>query len=496
MRWIRTALLTLVIGMGFGSMPAPAYAAYILLQCDANGDVVAGTALFNAQGSDNQGQAEAPDGTYGEGACEYQGLRHIFSQVICDFVTVLNQILGTIYCGIQHALTETLSVLLSLYIAVFGAQLLIGTAQLNSKDIMLRLFKIALVWTFATQSAWGINMIFYFAIGIMGDFTTWIINAIPQLVLYETDGTTLVCEMDPVANGDLMPIFKFFDCLIYYIIAGAGQAANIRIIGFFTVMMVAFPPMSLLALWWAKNTFFAVVRSLISFLMALAALAFLVSLTPVFFSLMLFQATHHFFENWVRYMIAYVVQVIIVFAVIVMWIMIFLQFLWFFDMLAGLIFPYIPLDYTGPVVSPQDVWGICPPQYSTNASGAPTAVCPPGFDPFAATNENGWEDDARRVIPPEKIINQGEFLYFVFYHLVSLIIVTYAFGVLLENAAKIATAIAGPAPLPSFLGGFGHTNWGGATGHTTPQAMRPTGLPGRQATGGFHNMVGNRGSPG
>jgi type IV secretory pathway VirB6-like protein len=493
MRWLKTSLLALIICVGLGAMPTPAHAAFQLLECDGAGNMVPGTSFFYAGGSDNQGQVEAPDGTYGEGACQFQGIRHIFSQVICDFVTILNTVLGTIYCGIQDALTETLSILLSVYLAVFGAQLLIGTAELNTKDVMMRLFKVTLVWTFATQSSWAINLIFYFAIGVMSDFTMWIVNAIPQVVVYEGDNTTpIVCEMEPVVDGDMMPVFKFFDCMIYYIIAGAGQMANVKIIGFFTVMMVAFPPMSLLALWWVKKTFLSIVRSLISFLMALAALAFLISLTPIFFSLMLFQVTHHFFENWIRYILAYVIQVIIVFAVIVLWILIFIQFLGFFTQLSNLIFPYVPIDYAGPVVAPQEVWGICPPAYEDDpTTGAPMASCDnPGFDPFSSTNPMNWEDDARQVLPPEKIINQDKFLYFVFYHLVSLIIITFAFGVLLENATKIAQSIAGPAPMPHFAGGFGTSNWGGVTGHhNMPRMAQPGGTDSRA---GFHSMVGRR----
>jgi len=58
-----------------------------------------------------------------------------------QFVVILNIVLGHLYCGLQFSLETTLAALLTLYVAVFGVQILMGTAQLSSGDIMVRLLK-------------------------------------------------------------------------------------------------------------------------------------------------------------------------------------------------------------------------------------------------------------------------------------------------------------------------------------------------------------------
>ncbi|MBY0407091.1 MAG: hypothetical protein K2Q01_05315, partial [Rickettsiales bacterium] len=138
----RIVLVLLMTG-GWMLIPGIAHAAD-WLACDGSGGVVADTSLF---------YAERGEGEEGFGACEFQGIEHIFSQVLCDFLTVLNEILGKLYCGLQYALTNTLRIVLTIYVAVFGFQILMGTAQVNMRDFMLRLIKMAAVWAFATKSS-------------------------------------------------------------------------------------------------------------------------------------------------------------------------------------------------------------------------------------------------------------------------------------------------------------------------------------------------------
>lgn len=431
-------------------LPQDAHAAFQWLSCDDRGGVNAGTSLFYAE----QGQ-EAGDGA---GACAYQGIQHIFSQVLCDFLTVLNEILGKVYCSIQFAMIETLRIVLTLYVGVFGMQVLMGTAQLNARDILMRLIKMALVWSFATHSSWGINVMFIAAVSFISDASNWVVNAIPALA--ELDVGPGHCGRIQFSVGNVMPLFLFFDCLIYYTFAGPAKYASIKVIGLFVSLMLVYPPIAGLAWWWATKTFLTMTRATINFLMALGAIAFLVALTPIFMSLMLFQATSHFFENWLRYMISYCIQVVLVFGVIVMWILVFIQFIWFFDQLANIIFPYVPVLESGGNVKPASQWGICPPVYDFTFTGAPTAQCEFGFDPYAESNPVTWKQSARDLMSPTLMIRDGDFLYFVFYHLVSLMIVTYAFGVVLDQVPRIAQSIASPAALPTVLGGFGMAGFG------------------------------------
>jgi len=79
-------------------------------------------------------------------------------------------------------------------------------------------------------------------------------------------------------------------------------------------------------------------RTLLSFLLALSTIAFLITLSPIFLSFMLFKVTYHFFESWLRYMVSYALQIIIVFAIISLWITSMMLFAPFFNDMSKLIF--------------------------------------------------------------------------------------------------------------------------------------------------------------
>ncbi len=478
---MRHTILIVVALISMIMIPHAAHA-FEWLSCDDSGGVTPGTSLFYAENGEDDGG----------GACEFTGIRHIFSQVLCNFLTVLNEILGKVYCSIQYAMVETLRIVLTLYVAVFGMQILMGTAQANSRDILMRLIKMALVWSFATESAWGINLLFYGAVAFISSASSWVVNSVPGLM--DLDVGPGHCGAIQFVDNNVMPLFTFFDCLIYYTFAGPAQAATIKVIGLFSSLMLVYPPMAGLASWWATKTFLTMVRAVINFLMALAAIAFLVALTPIFMSLMLFQSTSHFFENWLRYMISYCIQVVMVFAVIVMWILVFIQFIWFFDDLTNIIFPYGPVMQAGGEVKPSSQWGICPVVYAYTNTGAPRVKCQKqDFDPYEETNSD-WKLDDEDVLPPSIMIKDGDFLYFIFYHLVSLMIVTYAFGVLIEQVPKIAQSISAPAPLPQILGGFGMAGFGSAGGMTGGAANLRGGVGSltRNAAAGASGTTGSR----
>ncbi|NBO18028.1 MAG: type IV secretion system protein [Proteobacteria bacterium] len=456
----RQAWLMLLVAVLCVLLPEAAYA-FQLLECDGAGGVVPGSALFYAE--------RGAKGS-GDGACGYQGIKHIFSTVLCNFLVVLNDILGVFYCSMQFILVETLRIVLTLYVAVFGAQLFMGTAQLNARDIIMRLVKIALVWTFATQSTWGIGVLFYAAIAFIVDGSSWVVNTLNNIAAISIGD----CNDPNIYGGNFMPMFLFFDCMVYSTFVGPMQVASVKLMGLFVALMVVYPPLAGLAIWWVTKTFVAMVKAVVSLLMAFASLAFLVALAPIFLAMMLFQVTSSFFENWLRYMVAYCVQVIMTFGIIVMWLLVFLQFLSFFTQLGDLIFPAEPMMERTSQVLPQDAWGICPPEYSDNPStGAPEAFCPSGFNPYekdpitGADNPN-WRKDAEKIKLPSALIQDGKFLYYVFYHLVSLIIITYAFSVVLDQAPEISQSIAGATAMPTILGGLGVSNFGKTAGLGSP----------------------------
>ena len=427
-------------------MPSVANAQYVQLYCGNNGAVGGGQIYYADQA--NQ-----------KGACQNQGIQHIFSQIVCNFVIILNNVLSQVYCGIQYVLTPTLAILLTLYVIIFGGQILVGTAQLNSKEIMVRLIKIAGVWTFATQSTWGINILFQFFFGAAAEGSMWVVNSInPSLTA--TNPTP-----DSTNFGNFMVMYQFLDGLIYSAMTGPFTQANNKVVGFFIVLMFFFPALFTMACTWLLTTFSMLVRTLIDFLLCLSAIAFLMSLTFIFLSFMLFQATNHLFEEWLKYLISYTLQILIVFAIIALWVATMNLFWGFFNELSDLISPYNHVDVAN-VFSPDNTYGICQYILSDSPPGQPGQPCVAGLPCLPSLK---CDATSSNVFSMSQLEHKEDFVYFMAYNLSVLIIIAHAFSVLIKSAPGIARQLSGPSTVPPLGGGFGMKGFGQASGGRSPR---------------------------
>src|SRR6185503_16046519 len=86
--------------------------------------------------------------------------------------------------------------------------------------------------------------------------------------------------------------------------------------------------------------------------------------------------------------------------------------------------------------------------------------------------------DFVQLIPPPGIVNQADFLYFVTYHLITLMIIAYTFMALLKNSNRIARSLSASGHTPILSPGWGNTSIGRAIGHRTPEMLRGGGASG------------------
>jgi hypothetical protein len=485
MNKLRGYLLIVLASWGLVLMPADAMA-YQLLYCNTNGTVGGGELFYASPGSNNS-------------FCQYNAnndptLDHIFSQVACGFTEIINDVLGKMYCGMQAVLKPVVATLLSLYIMIFGVQILMGTAQLTSKEVLTRLFKLSLVWTFISESTLAINMVFRFFLDLANLGVWWAISAIESATFHSGYDPPFHMYHSPFGGlGDVMPAYTYIDTLIKQVVMGPFMAANSELVVFFALMGAFQFPIFMIALYWLITTFKILARTLISFLMAISALAFLIALSPIFLSMMLFRATYQFFESWLKFIISYALQIAIVFACVALWAMAIMQFTGglnsppcsgFFGELSCVIFPSRKVEVVAaPTAMPSDSLGVCPykmtmPSSSTNMM--PHIECnDPTFNPVAPPNATP-QQKAKAAADKAKIIllsnlNQEKtedpyqgatqtalnaLVYYLFYYLISLIIVCYAFDALLRKAPEIARQLAGPEYVPILGQGYGYIGYG------------------------------------
>jgi hypothetical protein len=434
-----TALIALVFvptESAWASLCPTGGTGYMALRCNGT-SVCPGTTLY--------------DQSFATGACHYTGVEHILGTVICQFVVMLNFVLGKLYCSIQGVAHPLVAIVLTIFVMIYGAQMLMGTAQLNSRELMPRLIKLSLVIWLTSDTLFGVSA----GIGFLFNFFLAFIVDTTKIMMSVLGGATSL-PFNPAGDYGIFPTFEFLDQWIYKAFFDATFAkANEKVVGFFIAMAFAMPPLAIMAVYWLISLAKVMINALITFLMALVAIAFLLGLSPVFLCFMLFSTTYQFFDTWLRFMMSFCIQVLVGFAILTMWVYSLTLFIPFFNQLTSVIFPYTECQ-TAKAAECMTIasYGLCP---LTPLNPATMSIaCQSGsFNPV--TNAT----DRAKVIPPSRVPELKEFIYYLYYHLITLIIVSFGFSQLQKNAQSIAKELGGPQYAPTLTGkGFGNSSFG------------------------------------
>lgn len=515
MRIVTGWLLVVVACWALVFMPHSAMAAGGNLMCLPDGSVA------NDLNGRPTGFFDAGSGPGGACDTTFRGIEHVFSEVACNFISVLNDVLSKVHCSMQAAFKDIIALALSIYVMLFGVQLLMGMTQLNSVEIMVRLLKIAIVWMLVSESGWLVGWVFNFFIDFSSSGVYWALGSIP------IDSAAFGTVAPPAAPGDpvtpstcigalyqntnfssmsnIRPVLNFLDQLLFCTMLAPLANASVGLIGFFLAMSIVVPPLFMLALYWLWSIISVLSRGLLSLLMGFSALAFLITIAPIFLGLMLFKATFQFFENWLKYMISFSLQTIIVFACIALWATTIPLIVGFFTELSGIVFESEKSNKLSSTATLNKGLGICPYDvYVMAGETKPHIQCvKPTFDPLAnpgdkdmltplaklaeESNAAGPAAPTCSVLPPGATLvfpdcdsrEMGPLIYYVIYHIISLIIISYAFDALLKAAPTIATALAGPEYMFAVGQGFGASGFGltgkGATQRLKPEREKKTG---------------------
>lgn len=400
--------------------------AYSPLVCEA-GMPVAGTSLLN-EGN----------------VCQYVGIQYMFSTVMCQFISMVNVLMGKFYCSIQGAVTPILGALLTVFIAISGLQTLTGTIQFSMKELLTRVLKLTIVYWLVADPTRGVSagvaFMFDFFIGFIADTTRWVVSVLDDATGHRITGG------NPSDVG-IVNTFRFIDEMIFMSFAGNNTPSltglkpqdNAKVIGFFISLLIANQSLVWLVVSFAFSIIAVLMRTLIAFLIAVVSIAFLMGLSPIFISFILFQATFQYFDIWIRFMASYCLQVMITFAILALYLYSLTLFSPFFQNLAQVVFPY----QKGERAEAPSIWGssnkygICPLGPLGFSNGQVTIRCKtPGFA--------GGPD----VVGPGQLQKMSEMLFFLFYNMISLVLISFGFNTLQKNTGHLARQLAGPAFVP------------------------------------------------
>ncbi len=345
----------------------------------------------------------APQGfLFDTAGCRVTG---IFSGLMCNVESLLSTILSAIYCGVQATLMGPLEVAITVYIMVFGIQFMLGYVEAPLAEGLQRIIKIGLVWIFATNSAWGIGIAYTFFFSAMQTGIGWMLKLVTNTGMNNTGSA-----------------FAYMDQLVANILSGPLTMQGAALGGLIASLSWFLPPIGFLFAYFTGTSLMVLIRALLAYLLGISVIAFLMTMSPLFFSLALFKATRQFFEDWLRYMVSLSLQVVLVFGGLALWFLVVGGLAnTFFTALASMIVPVKMIATVGAVRVLVDDWGIC----------YPGLACP---------------------IMPSQLVEQGQFIWFLMTNLIALCITVYCFNELMKQMPNLARQLAGPAYAP-MLGG-------------------------------------------
>ena len=367
--------------------------------------------------------------TLSTNSCDSGGgepLEKVFSTILCNFMSTLTNVLNILlpkFYGKLGTISQTLG---TLYILLYGIEVLVAPSSLNAKEALGRMAKVTVVVGLMTGAGSNMSHIYQFFMSLATDFPSealagmktgsWLTNATTPDGIYNS--------LDAVAK-EIVDKQEFM---------GMDM---MKLIGFAAVLILVVPQLGGALLQLFTELFNLLVNSLVGIFLAMATITFLISLGPIFIGFLLFQQTEHLFNNWWKHLASYSLQIVFVIASIGLWSAAISSYDKFIPDLEKAVQPYNKnLIPAGTLNSPTATWGIC--------KGKKDGVS--GYKSSCSTPD----------ISPQNIMKDGkDFMAFFFYNLASLLCLTYGFSALVKAAPGIAQQIAGASGGAGDAGGSG-----------------------------------------
>ncbi len=379
----------------------------------------------------------------GVGGCDPHGVTNIFSSFVCTYENIVSEVLTKVYCGVQAALIQPLTALLTLFVVIFGAAFTIGVVPFTAKETVFALFKFGAVWMFATNADYTIGILYQGLMGFVQQSTVVVMNALSNAGAAPFDSIS-------GPRGVLAWMDELVVQFINVNVAGTFNCDK-SLIGFVLALLAVVPSIALFAISMAIQLLMTLFRAIVGYLVAITGIMFLLTMSPIFLGFALFKITQTYFSKWVKYLTSFALQVFIVFAMI--GIVLSLDIGDDMRSLFELVQPYEKVKWVDGVRTPFKQCSICEIEFESgkeflSPGKAPGVKCSGGTAPM----------------DPHSLTANSEFLEFVIIVLAKIFILAFLVEAGLKAAPQVAQALSAVpyAPALGDLGGSGHM--GGVSG--------------------------------
>ncbi len=203
-------------------------------------------------------------------------------------------------------------ILLALYISIYGLATLFGLAEISKKELLTRILKIGLVLTFTSPQSWG--MYNDIVVAFFKDSMDYVVSMMMTLndSLLDSSSAIITMQADRVKDYSNATRFAYVDGTIKNMMS--DETAR-KVFGLFFGTWFGFIYIPII---YAMIGFFIYVMLFIAmvYLTNLLKIIFVLSLGPIFICFTLFSHTNQMFKNWLAFLGARSLEIILVFAVL------------------------------------------------------------------------------------------------------------------------------------------------------------------------------------
>lgn len=230
------------------------------------------------------------------------GLDEPLKHVLVTWQAALFNSVAFGYCGMVELVKPPLMAAAMLAVIIYALSFLFGLTSLSARGTMILIFKISLVLMFALNAEIAMKVIYGFFLSVSQDAISWMNIGTDKPLLSQDkslrDFAALFSDHPPPgATAD-------------------AKACAGTVMFFLLFVLIAFPIIGGPVFAMFLTFLFMFIRAMLGFLVALGAVALLMAASPMFIAFAMFRTTHSFFDRWLQAIISYTLQMIIVFAII------------------------------------------------------------------------------------------------------------------------------------------------------------------------------------
>lgn len=208
-----------------------------------------------------------------------------------------------------------LQVTLSLYIAFYGIAVLLGIAEVSKKELMSRLLKIALIIFFTSAASWS----FYnkIVVGFFYDSMNYLVSLMMSLsdsALSQGMDTTaiIVAQMERASDLSSSTRFSYIDTTIEMMMsqAFAAKVFSLFLSHYFGIIFI------ILIYGLVAGFIYVMLVAASMYVVNVMKIIFALCLGPIFMIFTLFNQTSSIFKNWLAFLGARSLEIVLIFAIL------------------------------------------------------------------------------------------------------------------------------------------------------------------------------------